>query len=238
MAALTFSAVDASADQMTSGPATIKQLAQSSDSVVVGKCIKKSTAMVGKNIETTYEFEVTQSLKGMRKAGSKLSVSTPGGKHPLYALAQMVPQQAQMYPNEEAALFLKEVAPGTKAKANVNKDSKLPMSPKVVGGWQGKYTVFTDSADNGKKKLVRFNMENYGYAHNDAILKKFIDAYSEGRVESGNAETIKNRMSAMSATQKAAGEDGSVLLQTPLIDVLPAVIGMDEFEKQVKETEK
>ncbi len=228
MAAALLACGNVSAVEMTTGPATIKQLVNSSDTVVIGKCLGKSSAMVGKHIETTYEFSVEESLKGSRGAGSKISLTVPGGELSTFPLGEFVPEQAHMYKGEETALFLKEVPPGTVRKSMVPSNSKLPDSPKVVGGWQGKYTVYSD-ATTGKKSLVRFNLENYGYAHNDDVMQKFIKAYSEGKM---NDETMSKMT--MKPIKTQSGDSNMTLVQPPLKDVLPSVIGIDDFKAQVK----
>lgn len=223
------------ADQ-TGEPATVAQLTKSCDTVVLAKCTAKSSALVVKNIETTYEFEVTESLKGSRRTGSKMTLTVPGGKHPIYALGQMVPQQAHSFSGEEVALFVKEPAPGKKLSAPAG--SKLADTPRIVGGWQGKYTMFTDATDK-KAKLVRFNLENFGYTHNDATLSKFAAAYTSGEMQAAASGEVGKRMAVVDAEQKAADEDRSVVLQTPsMADVLPPVVTLDEFKQQVSQATK
>lgn len=223
------------ADQATTATANIRQLTQSGESVVIGKCIGKATAMVGHNIETTYDFEVSESLKGPRKAGSKLKLVVLGGKHPLYAIAQHVPQQAHLYKGEEAALFLKEPQPGAaKAVSKARAGSGLPDSVKVVGGWQGKYSVFTDAADGGKRKLVRFNLENYGYAHSDSALESFIKAYAGGKMSKATDKTVNTMVKDVAVKQNSEkGERTIVLSQPSVSEILPPVVSLDDFKAEV-----
>ena len=238
-AVLFLCAGSAVADQITTAPANIKTLAANSDSVIIGKCTGKSTAMVGRNIETTYEVQVSQSLKGQRRVGSSMKLVTPGGKHPVFALAQHVPQQAHLFKGEEVALFLKEPQPGAKKNSLLPEKSGLADTAKVLGGWQGKYSVFADSADKGKKKLVRFNLENYGYANNDKALSQFIGSYASGDIEKKTADGVKKQMATITEAQKQSGEDKSVVLSAPSVnDILPPVVTMEDFRAEVESADK
>ncbi len=169
---------------------TLEQLTKKADVIVVGKCKSKQARWVGGHIETDYEIRVDEPLKGEKlfRAGSSIRMTVMGGSTTTPPISQYTELQPHMYAGEDVALFLKTDpagSPETRAKA-VKMGSNLLQSPRVLGLNQGKFSIVVDEKD-GRRKLTKFNLENYGIMPNDSALKRVLRAVAshELNVKSG-----------------------------------------------------
>lgn len=170
---------------------TLQELTQQSDSVIIGHCRSKNVRFSGKLIETEYEVEVTDQLKGGKPTAARvITLTLPGGEMTTPPLTQYVPLQAHMYAGEDVALFLKEYTaePPASVAKRVDRSSRLFTSPQIVGWYEGKFTVFTGT--DGKRKIARVNLESHRTQHTDAALQRVIKAISTGAVQTINGPAI------------------------------------------------
>jgi hypothetical protein len=184
---------DALAVMRVGKASSLKTLTVASDAVVVGKCVGKKSEMVGRIIETDYEIEVSEVLKGsVYRPGQRLTITVPGGDLTTPPISMAVPAQARMFVGEKVALFLstKPVAgmAGQTPRPNAHK-SKLLTTPRVVGGEEGKFSIYTDAAD-GAEKVTRINLEDYGYVHNDRVLERMLRAMAVGDLQVTSAPVV------------------------------------------------
>jgi hypothetical protein len=172
--------------------ATLEELTNSADSVVIGKCKSKTVNVIGRHFETDYEIEVSDSLKGKSlQANSKLLITVPGGELTTPPITQMVQGQAHMFAGEEVALFLDEkpLNLSSELSKKIDAKSKVATTPRLVGMYEGKFTVFTDQRD-GKRKISRINLEERGFAHQDRVLQRVIRAVASGEIKSEAGQMI------------------------------------------------
>ena len=174
------------------GERTLEQLTNESDSVVIGVCKGKKAQFIGRMIETEYEVEVTERLKGKARKGSEtISLTLPGGELTTPPITQSVSYTPVMYQGEEVALFLKDNAPAQPAslKAKQNPKSKLWSSPQVVGWAEGKFSVVTDKK-TGKKRVARVIPEEYGWANEDQSIRRALKAIASGDAPMTEGEVV------------------------------------------------
>jgi hypothetical protein len=172
-------------------PMSLEQMTKASDSIVVGKVKGKSAGFVGTHIETNYEVEVSESLKGNAfHVGAQVPMTVVGGSVTTPPLTQFVEAQPFMYPGEEVALFLSTKPPQVSSEQAKKLDpkSKLLTTPRVVGMNQGKFTIFTGS--DGKRKLTRVNLEERGVMPSDAVLSGTVAAIAANKLKTVNAPVL------------------------------------------------
>jgi hypothetical protein len=189
---------------------TLEELTKESDSVVIGVCKSKKAEFVGKIIETDYEIEVSERLKGKGKGGPKetIVITVPGGELTTPPISQAVSHAPIMFLGEEVALFLKDTAPAAptqQAAEKRNPKSKLWTSPQVVGWAEGKFSVVTDKK-SGKKRIARVVPEEYGWVNHDEAIRRAISS-----VASGDANLVEGDVVEISAGLYTTPEGKSVL---------------------------
>ncbi len=137
--------------------ATLDRLAEQADLIVEGKVLSTKGQLVAGHIETTVRLQVDKRFKG-EDPGEELVLTQLGGtiEEPL-PLGQAVPGLPAFNHDENVILFLstkpKDVPAALKQKALEQNGGKLPAlwtSPKVVGGFQGKYNVYMDPVTKGR----------------------------------------------------------------------------------------
>lgn len=181
---LGFSALSFAVTQRKAGQPTLEQLTKASDEVIIGKVKHKSAGFVGRNIETNYDIEVSDLLKGKNyQPGRQVQMTVIGGSITSPPLTQFVEAQPYMYSGQEVALFLTtQAVKRTSQQLNqVNPQSKLLTTPRVVGMNRGVFTVFTDK--DGSRKLARINLEERGIIPQDDVLSKTVSAVKSGAMK-------------------------------------------------------
>jgi hypothetical protein len=171
---------------------SLKTLTDQSDSVIIGKCKDKNVQWVDKHLETSYNVEVQETLKGKSfKQGQTMAVTVPGGELTTPPLTQYVEMVPTMFPGEGVALFLKDTGPEAppSVKARINPKSKLWTSPQVVGWSQGKFSVYTDKKD-GRQKIARLNLEQMGAVPQSRALERLLHAVASGDVAVTSAPVV------------------------------------------------
>jgi hypothetical protein len=170
----------------------LEQLTKASDAVVVGKCKSKKVNVVDRHFETVYEIEVKEPLKGKQyRTGSTFLMTVPGGSLESPPLTQYVEGTAQMFPEEEVVLFL-DTQPLRLDKSvtdRLSPKSTLLNSPRVVGMYEGKFTVITDEKD-GAMKITRLNMEKFGFLPSDNQMRTILRALAKGDIASTTAPLV------------------------------------------------
>ncbi len=175
------------------GEMTLKSLTEKSDAVVVGKCKSKKVEWVGKSLETSYDIEVQDTLKGNSyKKGQALTVTVPGGELTTPPLTQYVEMVPMMYQGEDVALFIKDKAPepSPAVKAKVHPRSKVWSSPQVVGWYEGKFTVYSDKKD-GRQKITRVDSERSGVIPQSRMLERLIRALANGDAKVAEGQLVE-----------------------------------------------
>jgi len=170
----------------------LEQLTLKSDSIVIGTVVSKKVNVVDRHFETDYEIQVSEQLKGDGNgAGQKFTLTTPGGEITTPPLGMFVQLQAHMFPGEEVALFLndkpRQVDPMVAAQVRGN--TKLLTTPRVVGSYEGKFSIITNPAD-GKKKILRYSLENLGYVPNDKTMQRVLNAVASGDLQSTSGQVV------------------------------------------------
>lgn len=151
------------------------RLIEDADLIIKAECIEKQTAWVNGHIETTHKLKVEETLKGSFSEDT-LDITMLGGRlvEPL-PLTQFVPYQPTFYQGERAVLFLttKKVKLPADPTGKVEKSgTRLLTTPRIVGLWQGKFTILKDSAKGGEY-VTRYSVENLGYVPDDRISARF-----------------------------------------------------------------
>ncbi|MGI8906534.1 MAG: hypothetical protein ACR2IE_08600 [Candidatus Sumerlaeaceae bacterium] len=164
---------------------SLEALTKQSDEIVIGKVKSKSTHVVGRHIETDYEVDVVESLKGTSRVGSQVEMTVIGGALTSPPLTQFVEAQPLMIRGEDVALFLRTSPPKltkhqTSRLSEVDAKSKLLRTPRVVGMNQGKFSIITDK--QGRRKVTKINLEERGIMPEDTVLSKTLSAIGSGRI--------------------------------------------------------
>jgi hypothetical protein len=232
---------------------SLKTLVNSSDLIVIGKCSDKKVNPVGRIIETDYEVKVGEVWKGdAAQVGKTLTLTVAGGDLTTPPISMLVPGHAHLYAGEEVALFLNTKPPQlTEAQRKaVPAQSKLSTTARVTGGYEGKFSVFKSDVD-GKMKITRLNLENYGYNHNDRVLERLIHAIAQGNTDAptgamvdlgGGAYTtpegkthldeyLANQGVTAASVAPAAAHPADT---KPTASGLPAVQDLDDFKASVQ----
>jgi len=131
---------------------SLEDLASRADLIVSGEIASTAGRLTEGHIETTIHVAVRETFKGS-VSSKDLVLTQLGGsiKEPI-PLSQAVPGLAPFAPKEKVILFLSTAPPRVPAalqeKALASNGGKLPAlwtSPKVIGGFQGKYTIYYDT---------------------------------------------------------------------------------------------
>ncbi|MEQ8818873.1 MAG: hypothetical protein RLY93_01415 [Sumerlaeia bacterium] len=138
--ALAFASAPARAASVV--PMAVEELAAVAEDIVHATVENAEAEMLGGLIVTHFDFKVVESYKGAIKSGSTLEMTLPGGR--MGQLASFSTATPRFTVGEEVILFTSNPqARALKAgkSLEVDEDSPLVKSPKLVGGWQGKFTV-------------------------------------------------------------------------------------------------
>jgi hypothetical protein len=183
---ISFAALVGTANALTYKELSTADLVRSADAICIGTCTKKSSRFIDHHIETTVEIAVSEYLKG--DLGKTITLTIMGGEieTPL-PLAQHVMGTPNFVEKEEVLLFL--TAPRLDPK-DLNSQppsaaARFAVSPDVVGWFQGKYTILTDSA-TGEKKIAKFNFDNMSALPNDEVTRKLYRALENTRKTEGD----------------------------------------------------
>jgi hypothetical protein len=228
--------------------ASLKSMTAASDAVIVGKCVGKKSQMVGRIIETDYEIEVSEVLKGSAfQPGRTLTLTVPGGDLTTPPISMSVPAQARMFVGEKVALFLTTKplpAPSSPSSQAAASKSKLRTTPRIVGGYEGKFSVYKDEAD-GTEKVTRINLEQYGYVHNDRVLERMVRAMASGDLKvtsgpvvdlGGGTYTTPEGKALLDAALSASGSAGGATGTTrPKTTGVPPAQDFEAFKTSVKQ---
>lgn len=138
---------------------SLEEMVDRSDLIVRGEVTSTEGKLVGGRIETTVHVKVQEKWKGGAVADD-LVLTQMGGviEHPV-PIGQAVPGLPSFAPKEKVILFLSSrkpnVTPEQREKALAANGGVLPAlwtSPQVVGGFQGKYNIYSDPKT--KKDMV------------------------------------------------------------------------------------
>ena len=146
-------------------PLTIEEMVAVADEVVHIKVNDSEAEWYNGKIITrnTCSIEdVLVSKKTKRSVGGSMEVVIPGGKKG--KLAAVVPGMPTLKSGEEAILFmdyplerLKDRAKRSGATVQIDEESPLVNSPRIIGGFQGKFKVIRESDEvmiNGERSVV------------------------------------------------------------------------------------
>ena len=192
LAAVALLPLSAFADSRAGGEPTLQDLTKTADSIVVGSCVNTKTAVVGsRSIETTYEVQVSEALKGKRASGGLISITVPGGELTTPPIAMAVLGMPQLTKGEEVILFLDEKPESISATASKRRSpqSKLGKGPRIVGLDSGKFTIYKDEK-TGQKKVARVRMADFGFAHQDTAYRKVLRSVATGDMKLVNGQVV------------------------------------------------
>lgn len=196
-----------------------KDLVAESDQVVVGSCQERSVRMEGGLIVTDYKIKPSEFWKGKRTLAQDgtFTMTEVGGafNNPRMPLGQYAPGvgSSDMIPGEDVLLFLADPkpAPAPKnakaAKAAAAAASRpalkrpsLDASPRVVGNWQGRFSVITHPTE-GRKMIARTNVSPVpGSPINTAMRAKLLKSQGVS-IQDGAAEAPKAKSSLLTETK-------------------------------------
>jgi len=193
--------------------ATMDSLVSRSDLIVEGKVKSVESVLSGGHIETTIHVNVSQRYKGTLLSND-LELRQLGGaiQKPL-PLAQAVPGMPVFKSDERVVLFLSTRMPKMSAESRqkllAENNGEMPAllkSPKVIGGYQGKFTVFVDPTT--KKSMVSRQSLREIQGVKDGQVSAEIRARMENSVKVTAADPLKARenkvMSVKSVTPSSA----------------------------------
>ena len=192
LAAVALLPLSAFADSRAGGEPTLQDLTKTADSIVVGSCVNTKTAVVGsRSMETTYEVQVSEALKGKRASGGLISITVPGGELTTPPIAMAVLGMPQLTKGEEVILFLDEKPESISATASKRRSpqSKLGKGPRIVGLDSGKFTIYKDEK-TGQKKVARVRMADFGFAHQDTAYRKVLRSVATGDMKLVNGQVV------------------------------------------------
>lgn len=142
----------------------LDRMVKRADWIIHADIASSESRWAGGNIETSYQVNVRESLKGDGPATFELTVK--GGQAPNGApIAQYVAGTAQMGAGEEVVLFLRKDFTEKLESLNSKREqaglepmrfsanSRLAASPRIVGKQKGKFNVLT--LGTGQKVLTR-----------------------------------------------------------------------------------
>lgn len=139
-------------------------LVDRSDFIVHARVGERTARWVNKNIESSYQIDVVETLKGRGPASFELTVlggDAPGGA----PIGQYVRGAARLSPGEEVILFLRTDTAERLRRANarrlaagqrelrIHPESRLATSFAVAGGQKGKFNVLT--LEDGSQFVTR-----------------------------------------------------------------------------------
>jgi hypothetical protein len=162
----------------------LDRLVQKSDSIVIARVAEKTTTWVDGNIETTYRLDISQDyLNNKRTQGGSLEITTRGGQSDQIPIGQRITGNASMAKGEEVLLFLEtdheerlkrvntKRASSGMGPVEINPNSKIHTSPRIIGRAKGKFTVLT--LPTGERFVTR--LSPVGHVHSDDNLKLMAD---------------------------------------------------------------
>ncbi|PKO18130.1 hypothetical protein CVU37_07365 [candidate division BRC1 bacterium HGW-BRC1-1] len=192
LAAVALLPLSAFADSRAGGEPTLQDLTKTADSIVVGSCVNTKTAVVGsRSIETTYEVQVSEALKGKRAAGGLISITVPGGELTTPPIAMAVQGMPQLTKGEEVILFLDEKPETISATASKRRSpqSQQGKGPRVVALDSGKFTIYKDEK-TGQRKVARVRMADFGFVHQDSAYRKVLRSVATGDMKMVDGQVV------------------------------------------------
>lgn len=198
---------------MSTPPKTVGDLTRQADDVIIGNVVSESPRVVGRSFETSYEIEISESLKSTSPgfgSGEKFVLTLPGAALTTPPITQYVTGVPYIGKGEEVLLFLqkskREAPPQAKSAASI-KDvpvSLLASSPTIVGWNQGRFSIYS-SPQSGAKMVTRVNFEDYGLINSGPKMKELMDSLRANRVK-----TLETRV------VRAADQDDKAKAKDPL----------------------
>jgi len=158
---------------------SLEELTDASAAIVIGQVKMKDSVFADGVVQTKYTLAVSQVLKG--KAVSTLEITQVGGSVEGLPFQQKVTGQPTLFKGEKVLLFLgnarqSQVMKDLRARKRasqeqlrqrmmdqgqgvprfrtISEDHPLATSLGFIGGWQGRFTVFTDEA-TGREMAVQ-----------------------------------------------------------------------------------
>lgn len=192
-----FAIPTAHAGTVTGRAMTMAELAQSSDEIVHGTVEKVEASFRNGRIETDATIAVREGFKGTRYSlgrnkvaenpaqAPRFTLTTLGGTLPNIPIAQHMSFTPNFAQGEEVVLFLRypESDPVKRDKAlSIRPNSKLPVSPRIVGYFQGKFSVYKDDV-TGRRYVSRFQLDGLGLAPTSKTQSSTLKALRSGRLK-------------------------------------------------------
>jgi hypothetical protein len=236
---------------------TMGEMVRSSDEIVRGEVDSVSSVWRDGRVETDAIISVSEGFKGSkyslgpgkkaknRNSAPKLRVTTFGGTPKDSPLSQHMPFAPQFAPDEEVILFLKYPESDVTKRDRVlaaSPNSKVPTSPRIVGLFQGKFTVFTDTTTK-QKFVTRLTLDSYGIAGDSEVQGQVVRALASNRLGVTSGPIVASRpedappMSSLKGPQTVGGKKRAAAVAAlsstgKAITVMP----VEDFVNQINES--
>jgi hypothetical protein len=235
---------------------TMPELAKRSDEIVHGTVERVEGKWRNGRVETDSVIVVKEGYKGSKYSlgpgkqavnkatAPRVTISTIGGTVQGSPITQHAPLMPFFVPGEEVILFLRypEADPAKRDKAfAAAPQSRLILSPRVVGLFQGKFTVITHP-DTGRRTVARLPLEKYDIAPTEPALKAVIQGLALGRIPTTSGTLVAqypdlaDRLGSLQPVQYNLDTTQSVqrLSQSARTNPIP-LMDLDAFVNQIQQ---
>ena len=234
---------------------TFEEMAKKADLIIKGKCEAKNTKWVDSHLETTLSVSISEILKGKYQTRVIEITQLGGSVNSPAPLRQYVPDQPHIYKGEDVVLFL------TTDKTNIEpksgelqpaSTSNLIASPKIIGLWQGKFTILKNES-SGEEYVTRFCLEQVGYVSDDthssllhrelkSKLAKMQQLPSPSELAQEDWDTILNTCDSLNKADPSLNSSSGKMVKPQRMEQLtssststnvPMSIGQQKLEKDI-----
>jgi hypothetical protein len=202
-----------SAEALSMERLEVTELSSAADVIVIGRVKDKSTKFEDRLVQTTYTITANQYLRG--SLGSTFTITQVGGSisTPL-PLTQRVDGLAEMFPEERVLLFLENINQSSQMQAlrqqleeeakkaaaakpanspaiptrPLSYDSPLMTTPVIVGGWQGRFSIYQDEDGTDRAVQVPYLSEGLPMTENRLKMLRVVAARRAKTSSSAAAE--------------------------------------------------
>ncbi len=186
---------------------TLNEMSRKSDVIVIGRVAAKRTQFQDNRIQTHYEIDANEYLKGQDwidrgLVGPTVDITQLGGaiSEP-FPITQRISSAPTMFKEEKVLLFLDmktnhgrdgkkasrrkselraaDAAEGAPRPREISPDSKLLSTPLIVGAWQGRFTIFEN--EEGDESAIQVRSDLGGLPRNEGMRKFMAAAAARSR---------------------------------------------------------
>jgi hypothetical protein len=238
----------------------MKELVESSDEIVHGHVEKVESVWRGGRIETDTTIAVMEGFKGgkyslgpgkraaNRESAPRLQITTLGGSLKQPPIAQHSSFTPYFAEQEEVILFLQYPTSDAQQRDKLmaaHPGTRLAVSPRITGVFQGKFTVFQDKL-SGARYVSRFTLDGLKLAPTRETMSIMVEGLRNGRLAVTQGTLVANRvedapdLASIAAVTRTVAEDQSRKrnrLSQPASSTLP-IQDFSQFVNQIKDSLK